>query len=161
MFVCPNTVNVVRNETDLQANAPGGAADSNGGHSYECRNYAYANVTFADGSSWPTVVNRYEDTTNLNDWKFFKNNKRFRNLTRTCLVMDADDFLTQNWPDPGDNHGDKGYNVGFCDGHVEFRQTGRDLLEAYVNGYYFPSLPQQIYDMYGLDYIANRFSWRS
>src|SRR5262249_8163502 len=37
LAICPSTRNVMRNPQDLLGNAPGGAADASGGHSYELR----------------------------------------------------------------------------------------------------------------------------
>jgi type II secretory pathway pseudopilin PulG len=56
--ICPNTDNVVRNDNDLRNNAIGGPRDSSGGHSYELRNYVWANIVFPDGKSFaPTRAN--------------------------------------------------------------------------------------------------------
>ena len=147
---CPSTENRATEIAHLRDNAYFGANDSNGGHSYELRNYVWAGNIFPDGVSF--------------DGYFVKNHKRFKNSSRVCLIMDADDPWEgdeNNWPNKGDNHGDRGVNVSYLDGHVEFAFTGRELLRAFMDGYYNPSQPVQRLNQYGLDHIGNRFSWRN
>jgi prepilin-type processing-associated H-X9-DG protein len=36
-----------------------------------------------------------------------------------------------NWPDKGDNHGAKGINLGYVDGHVAFVDRG-DMVRAFI-----------------------------
>ena len=53
------------------------------------------------------------------------------------LVIDGDkDNNTpghyNNWPEVQNNHGDKGFNAGFADGHAEFLKKGPDLIKAYL-----------------------------
>jgi prepilin-type processing-associated H-X9-DG protein len=155
--VCPNTDNVVRNENDLQDNARGGARDDSGGHSYELRNYMWHDIIFPDGVS-------YNADLMFPDGNPLKSPKRFKDLSRICYIMDADDSSSNtdrnNWPDPMDNHGDKGFNVGYMDAHVEWTPTGKDVLRAFMNGYYNPGLPYDIYQKYGLTVSGNRFSWQ-
>ena len=156
--ICPNTDNVVRNDNDLRNNAIGGPRDSSGGHSYELRNYVWQNIIFPDGRSFAPDP-RHPGGSPL------KAPKMFKDLTHNCYIMDADDSDgsandTNNWPDPGDNHGDKGFNVGFMDCHVEFLPPGKALLEAYMGGYYNPGLPGNIYAKYRLNATGNSFTWQ-
>jgi prepilin-type N-terminal cleavage/methylation domain-containing protein len=58
------------------------------------------------------------------------------------IVVDADDTMAgfpsntrNNRPDPPNNHGDKGWNWGFADGHAEWvsaRQTYQKLVNSYM-----------------------------
>ncbi|PYM16719.1 MAG: hypothetical protein DME18_00790 [Verrucomicrobia bacterium] len=62
--------------------------------------------------------------------------------TRVVIVLDADDNLPapypnnrNNRPDPMNNHGEKGWNWGFADGHAEWvaaRQTYQKLLDSFM-----------------------------
>ena len=50
-------------------------------------------------------------------------NKNVRKPQEVFLLLDRDEGIgvnVNNWPDKGDNHGEKGLNLAFCDGHVEF-----------------------------------------
>lgn len=156
--VCPNTDNVVNRDDHLRNNAIGGPRDSRGGHSYELRNYMWQNIVFPDGVSYPPDP-RMPGSSPL------KAPKRFKDLTRNCYIMDADDSSgaandTNNWPDVGDNHGDKGFNVAYMDAHVEWTQTGKAVLDAYMGGYYNPGLPGNIYSKYRLTASGNQFKWQ-
>ena len=88
---------------------------------------------------------------------------RLRDASRVFLITDEDDAWTanqlNNWPDKGDNHGDKGVNVGYLDGHAEFVLTGRPVLEMYMDGYYVPNIGGNIYQKYGLVQSGNKFTW--
>jgi prepilin-type N-terminal cleavage/methylation domain-containing protein len=60
--------------------------------------------------------------------------------TTTILILDSDqdgNTATEknNWPDPGNNHGAAGLNVGFGDGHVEWIPRGPKVIETYLRGY--------------------------
>jgi prepilin-type N-terminal cleavage/methylation domain-containing protein len=62
--------------------------------------------------------------------------------TRVVIILDADDTSASfpenkrnNRPDPPNNHGEKGWNWGFADGHAEWVknvQTYDKLLEGYM-----------------------------
>lgn len=147
--ICPSTQNVVRTPLDLRDNAVLGASDSRGGHSYEIRGWAWPNLVFPDGVSF--------------DREIVKTYKTMRNASKVLLIMDADDDREgdeNNWPNKQDNHGERGSNIAYLDGHAEFVLTGRALLEAYMNGYYYPSLSQARMNQYGLVQAGNRLSWR-
>jgi prepilin-type N-terminal cleavage/methylation domain-containing protein/prepilin-type processing-associated H-X9-DG protein len=170
VVICPNTQHTVRKvapgaaNPDLQNNAARGPQDSAGGHSYETRQL-WSGWRFPDGTIFPTM----DTYTAANGQKFsvepMKAMKRFKQASKVCLIMDEDDTwgpATQinNWPDKSDNHGDKGVNVGYLDGHAEWVQPGRELLEVFMNGYYQPGLPGNIYSKYGLVPGANSFKWQ-
>jgi prepilin-type processing-associated H-X9-DG protein len=69
--------------------------------------------------------------------KTLNNTKRPQEV---LLILDSDQDnapnqgRTNNWPDPGNNHGSRGVNIGFCDGHVEWVPAGRRLIELYLLG---------------------------
>jgi prepilin-type N-terminal cleavage/methylation domain-containing protein len=59
--------------------------------------------------------------------------------TRVVIVLDADDPFTpgnpvNNCPDPANNHGDKGWNWGFADGHAEW-VTRKRTSHMITNGW--------------------------
>lgn len=69
---------------------------------------------------------------------------RLKHADKTLLVIDSDrdpgtpDPVTgaaNNWPDPGNNHGAAGYNIGFGDGHVVFVKRGPDIIRTWCEGY--------------------------
>ena len=162
--ICPNTENEVRSETHLLNNAPGGPRDSSGGHSYEVRGWMWPDIIFPDGVSWTrdVITDRFGNLTTIEP---IKAPKRFKDLSKVCYLMDADDGIgssaqdPNNWPSVGDNHGDKGFNVAYMDAHVEWTPTGKPVLEAYMTGYYFPGVPAEIMTKYRLNYSGNRFTW--
>lgn len=154
VFTCPSTINSVRTRDDLKNNAVGGR---NGpfGHSFEIRVYAPAGVQFPDGTIFPTADSGKEGIA--------KSFRRFKNSSRGGLIMDGDDATENdlnNWPTVGDNHGSAGFNVAFMDGHVEFLPPGRTLLEAFLEGYYDPGLPADIYARFGVIRNGNAFSYK-
>ena len=156
--ICPNTDNVVRNDNDLRDNARGGPRDDAGGHSYELRNYIWRDIVFPDGVSFQGEPSSF-------DGQPLKAPKRFKDLSRVCYIMDADDPSSDprdqnNWPNPGDNHGEKGFNVAYMDCHVEWTPTGKAVLEAYMGGYYYPGVPSDVMQKHGLNYSGNKFTWR-
>lgn len=62
--------------------------------------------------------------------------------TTTILILDSDQDssaangkVMNNWPDPGNNHGAAGLNMGFGDGHVEWVARGPGIIEAYLKSY--------------------------
>ena len=161
--ICPNTDNVVNSDIHLTNNAPGGPRDMTGGHSYELRGWMWPGIIFPDGKSFTTET--YVDSVgNRITTEPMKAPKRFRQISTVCYIMDADDSTsstrdTNNWPDVGDNHGEKGFNVAYMDAHVEWTPTGKAILEAYMNGYYGPGLTPAIYAKYRLNATGNSFSW--
>jgi prepilin-type N-terminal cleavage/methylation domain-containing protein/prepilin-type processing-associated H-X9-DG protein len=148
IFVCPSTTNIVDGRSDLTNNAVGGANGLHG-HSYEIRNWAEAGVRFPDGMVFAV--------------KTAKNYRQFRHSSTGALIMDADDSTENgdqnNWPNASDNHGAAGFNCGYMDGHVEFVPPGRRLLEAFLEGYYDPGLPDSIYSQYGVSHSGNTFKY--
>ncbi len=44
-----------------------------------------------------------------------------------------------NWPDPHQNHGEKGWHMGFTDGHARWVKTGVDLIDTYMYSHHTAS----------------------
>jgi prepilin-type N-terminal cleavage/methylation domain-containing protein/prepilin-type processing-associated H-X9-DG protein len=145
VYICPSTDNIIRDQPnppgsrfipDLQRHAS--ATGTNYGHSYEGRTRLWPG-TWPDGTVIPNdgtkAVKRY--------------GRKPGDSAEVFLITDGDDTGTNNWPDPGENHGADGINVGFCDGHVQFYPPGKELLKVYVRGYYNPPAPQ-LHAKYGL-----------
>lgn len=72
----------------------------------------------------------------------------------TILILDSDqdgsasnaaDYrinrTMNNFPDPKNNHGAKGLNIGFGDGSVRWIPAGKDVLRTYMQGYQGPAQP--------------------
>jgi prepilin-type N-terminal cleavage/methylation domain-containing protein len=120
IFLCPNTKNVIRdrvdsrgNLLDLANNAPGGAFDDSGGHSYEFFGI-FEKGELANKVKNPNTVRGIE--------------------TRAVLVLDADDSGENNCPDATNNHGPAGWNWGFADMHAEWVSC-RDTASAITNSF--------------------------
>jgi len=73
-----------------------------------------------------------------------KTRKTVRFPSRVLLTIDSDQDHTvwmqrdfpgslNNWPDPHNNHGDDGVNIGYCDGHVKWHEKGPKLIETYLD----------------------------
>ena len=162
--ICPKTENVVRRDIDLTNNARAGARDNTGGHSYELRNYIWPDIVFPDGISYQreTIV---DSSGRQHTVSPIKASRHFRNASRVCYIMDADDTVgdsardPNNWPNVGDNHDEKGFNVGYMDAHVEWTPTGKAILQAYMDGYYHPGINSDIMARNGLVFSGNKFIW--
>jgi prepilin-type processing-associated H-X9-DG protein/prepilin-type N-terminal cleavage/methylation domain-containing protein len=152
--ICPATANRVTRQIQLEENAAnastiGSAKHPGGGHSYEV--FAF----FHKG--------KYPDDTAYTE-HVRKTSRNLRRPSQIFLFIDADEGPSAdnegNWPNPRDNHGDKGGNVAFCDGHVEFAQKGRRYLEVFINSY-FPinGLKPEVYGQYGLTRSGGQWKW--
>lgn len=94
------------------------ARDDTGGHSYEI--FAWAGqAEYPDGVKLlPRTANAHE-----RDKEHLMTTKNVTAPSETFIILDRDESYagsTNNWPERGDNHDEKGLNLGFCDGHVEF-----------------------------------------
>jgi prepilin-type N-terminal cleavage/methylation domain-containing protein len=126
-FLCPSTRNVIRNSPDrtgklldLEQSAHGDRLNDKGGHSYEF--FGFFQRQHLEN------VRKNPSTTTFAP-------------TKIVIVLDADDDLPRisddanNSPDPINNHGAKGWNWGFADGHAEFvtaRRTSDALHESWM-----------------------------
>ena len=152
--VCPSTQNNVNAPQDLRQAAASASATS-GGHSYEMRTWFWSGYTWPDGKQFPQVPN---PVTGVMEDEI-KSESNTRNSVSVLLITDADNNGNNNYPDPGDNHGAEGVNVGYCDGHVEFQRRGRPLLAAFIDGYYWPSWPDTLYGTW-LTNSSNVLKWK-
>jgi prepilin-type processing-associated H-X9-DG protein len=70
---------------------------------------------------------------------------KMRHAQKTLLIVDSDKDPTapspdtgnrvNNWPDPGNNHGAAGQNIGFGDGHVAWVARGSQIIRTWLDGY--------------------------
>jgi len=128
IFVCPNTKNIVRENVtnrlgeiiDLGVTSHGDREYNKGGHSYEF--FGIFEREHLNG------VRKNPTTTAFAP-------------TKIVIVLDADDGLERipddanNSPDPINNHGAKGWNWGFADGHAEWvtaKRTSDALHESWM-----------------------------
>jgi prepilin-type N-terminal cleavage/methylation domain-containing protein/prepilin-type processing-associated H-X9-DG protein len=130
--ICPGTINVIDMNVTHNVTVGGTtllvydhidypadhAQDDTGGHSYEV--FAWAGqAQYPDGKY---IAADYMMTA-----------KNTRKAAEVWLFTDRDNLAgtkppytgtigspTNNFPEKGDNHGEKGVNLAFCDGHVEF-----------------------------------------
>ena len=127
-FLCPSTRNVVRENLrdrngillDLGVTSHGDRNFKGGGHSYEF--FGIFQRGERDG------VRKNPETCLFAP-------------TQVVIVLDADDDLPQipndanNSPDPINNHGEKGWNWGFSDGHAEWvtaQRTSSALNDSWM-----------------------------
>jgi prepilin-type N-terminal cleavage/methylation domain-containing protein/prepilin-type processing-associated H-X9-DG protein len=178
--VCPSTENIVRagemwqagrvipvSKTydrdvpiDLLDNGRDGAADNDGGHSYEVIAWMTGIAIYPDGRRVNGMlvgsINEQRGGTPLNNNRYnvpykyeLKTANNITSLSTVLLVIDGDDKLNDtaginNYPDEGDNHGDAGSNMNFLDGHAAWVPAGEELLKTYLNGY-IKGVPNNIY----------------
>jgi prepilin-type N-terminal cleavage/methylation domain-containing protein/prepilin-type processing-associated H-X9-DG protein len=132
------------------------------GTSYEIFAWYGGNTIFPDGTVMSTTEDYKNNLLGLKpgDWGYAPANdtvltydvpKRlghFKGMSTTLLFLDSDQdpagsSLTapqNNWPDPGNNHGKAGLNIGFCDGHVEWVPRGKNLIQTYLRSYDGPGI---------------------
>ncbi|MBM3878414.1 MAG: type II secretion system protein [Verrucomicrobia bacterium] len=127
-FLCPSTRNVIRPDVkdrtgkllDLEVTSHGDRLNDRGGHSYEF--FGIFEREHLNG------VRKNPATTAFAS-------------TKVVIVLDADDNLphipddANNSPDPINNHGAKGWNWGFADGHAEWvtaQRTSDALHESWM-----------------------------
>jgi prepilin-type N-terminal cleavage/methylation domain-containing protein len=132
-FVCPSTRNVVRDikdrtgrVLDLANTSRGDRLYDKGGHSYET--FGIFERNDPESGRMLNGVRKNPQTTSFAP-------------TKIVLFLDADDDLPQipndanNSPDPINNHGAKGWNWGFADGHAEWvtaQRTSDALFESWM-----------------------------
>jgi prepilin-type processing-associated H-X9-DG protein len=90
--------------------------DESGGHSYEV-------FCWAGAAEYPDGLKLYPKTSTQTPREYLMTNTNVRKPSETFLILDRDEGFggtTNNWPERGDNHGEKGINLAFADAHVEF-----------------------------------------
>jgi prepilin-type N-terminal cleavage/methylation domain-containing protein len=131
-FTCPSTKNVIRTDNpDMQGTLPDLRVTCHGdresityknGTSYEF--FGWFELDPATGLQIGSSVIRKSPKTVL------------KNPTAIVIVLDADDDSHNNCPDPENNHGAKGWNWGFADGHAEW-VTGKKTAYMITNGWMY------------------------
>jgi prepilin-type N-terminal cleavage/methylation domain-containing protein len=126
-FICPSTRNQIRTDfvnklgqlpdLDVQCHGDRESKHFQYGHSYEFFGFFQLNPDTGAGlPDYPTpgYIRKSPKTV-------------VKGPTRVVIILDADDNETtfpenpvNNCPDPPNNHGDKGWNWGFADGHGEW-----------------------------------------
>ena len=132
------------------------------GHSYEVFGWYSGPAIFPDGT---TIDGSYLGNSNQQRGVKFgepgymstgattdeeiKRLGKLRSPTTTILILDSDQDAASgtslphnNWPDPKNNHGAAGTNMGFGDGHVEFVPRGPGLIETYMRAYQGPAMSE-------------------
>jgi prepilin-type N-terminal cleavage/methylation domain-containing protein/prepilin-type processing-associated H-X9-DG protein len=162
LFVCASTSNRVLDANDLQNNAD--SANGTRGHSYEVRTRISAGITWPGGRTWTGADGNVLDPggNRTTDKMIIKSTRNIHRPAEVMMLTDGDDAPPgiNNWPDKFNNHGDAGWNIAYCDGHVEFIPTGKAILMAFMNGFYEPSTDGAILTKYGLQRNGNVYSWR-
>jgi len=163
-FICPSTSNQVDDPSDLRHFAIG-PSDGSGAYSYEPRLTMESGFVFPDGFKVPAANPGFGT-------KCLKSQKNCPRATENLCLTDADNdqpaYTTDinNWPDPSNNHGAQGWNMGYLDGHVSFTLTGKAILEGFMGGHYVTSIggggvsEDQIINRYGLYRSGNVYQWR-
>ena len=128
------------------------------GVSYEIFGWYSGNALFPAG-----VINPADEVRTVNewlglqpgDWGYNKANdtattdsvpKRWGHLkggSTTILALDSDQdpgngtpgVNLNNWPDPHNNHGNVGGNIGFADAHVAFVPRGKQYIRTFLDSY--------------------------
>lgn len=144
-FICPST----RNEIDITQRT----VDKNGVESYrdlqqQCHGDRLSTV-YKNGHSYeffgyfqrdPTTGANLPDFPNLGYIRKSPKTVGRYGASRIVIVLDADDpgsipgNAVNNCPDPPNNHGEKGWNWGFADGHAEW-VTRRNTSHMITNGW--------------------------
>jgi prepilin-type N-terminal cleavage/methylation domain-containing protein/prepilin-type processing-associated H-X9-DG protein len=158
-YLNPSTARFLYGRDEVLGDLRHGAADKNdssGGHSYEC--WAWADPgKWADGTAmvgpdwgdanvqrgWREGAPGFIPQAQAFRWEVLKTAKTVDKPAKVCLLLDSDQDnggppnpgSINNWPEPWNNHGKEGQNVGFCDGHASWIHANADLIDAYVAGY--------------------------
>lgn len=129
-FICPGTLNNIRTNgildpysqqyvlRDLLDNCPQGAKGTNG-HSYE---------VLGEVRTVNKVTQMFCDTYVLQ----YHPSHMKPGPSRFWLLHDSDDAGTNNEWDKSDNHGEKGGNVTYCDGHANWVPNKRHDAEWHI-----------------------------
>ena len=157
--ICPSTDNIITPDDALppleQLPGPGwkdlekfadSARDDDGGHSYEIFGYEQS---FANGAIYPDGVTVLPDLSGPVKRPPYKTLDNPILLQNSYLVTDADnpddgstpfgvDNPRNNYPDPGDNHGEEGANFAYLDGHASWVTAGSDWVDNNVAGHQQP-----------------------
>jgi len=140
--ICPSTENVIRTSESGGPRAPDlvsdgwlrdlgvmadNASDTTGGHSYEIFGFQRAGI-------YPSGV-RVDPPDGQSHQ--LKNANYIEHPSSVYLLTDGDKGgpnrgMRNNYPDPVNNHGSRGANFGFLDGHTEWAAQGPDYIETQI-----------------------------
>lgn len=132
-FRCPSTRNVINNKPDRTGRISDLARTSRGDRLYDQGGHSYEFFGFFERND--PVQGRFLHNVRKNPATCAFD------PTKIVIVLDADDDLSHipddanNSPDPINNHGYKGWNWGFADGHAEFvsgARTSDALFESWM-----------------------------
>jgi prepilin-type N-terminal cleavage/methylation domain-containing protein/prepilin-type processing-associated H-X9-DG protein len=133
--------------------------DDTGGHSYEIRAWFFA-AKYPDGTvmmtpqgtrvgdqlGWRQTDVPWLFTPEMNSRNVLKTQAKVVFPDRCYLALDNDNDESQfpgigrpdginNWPDPWNNHGLKGYNFTYADGHSAFRKADEGMIRMYMESW--------------------------
>jgi prepilin-type N-terminal cleavage/methylation domain-containing protein/prepilin-type processing-associated H-X9-DG protein len=166
--VCPGTSNVVDlsktvsqfvpgvgivqapDTSDLRNNAPY-AQDDRGGHSYEIFNW-FGPATYPDGTVIPGTLADLRQS-NPGFRRYLMTTKNVRKASEIFLILDGDEGYAgtrNNWPDPIDNHGADGLNLGFADGHAQWVTPAQMVHAMMLSRHPWPHVASAIAAVPGL-----------
>ncbi len=138
LFVCPSTKNIVSEKKDLHPlsgevgfqdlRVLSGSRQKANGSSYQGFGF-----TGEDVDTWETIpffgklkrINGIrKNLSNIQTYQHYHNSFNLRGTrpgpSRLWILTDQGLSGTLYYPDRADNHGERGVNVGHCDGHVEW-----------------------------------------
>jgi prepilin-type N-terminal cleavage/methylation domain-containing protein/prepilin-type processing-associated H-X9-DG protein len=126
--------------SDLQQVAPGGREGTSGGHSYEVAgwfNGAWQHGPENIRKTQQTVLTYVYQLGSAPPEYTFKGQKASVSDVWTFYDADEPGFFdstrpNNDYPDPGDNHGEDGSNVTFADNHVSFVPQKKFLRSWYL-----------------------------
>jgi prepilin-type N-terminal cleavage/methylation domain-containing protein/prepilin-type processing-associated H-X9-DG protein len=166
--VCPGTINVVDISRRIPQFVPGvglvmvqdlshlrnnaaHAQDASGGHSYEIFNW-FGPATYPDGTVIPGTLGSLNKS-NPNYKNYLMTQKNVKKPAETFLILDGDEGVggsRNNWPDPADNHGADGLNLGFADGHAQWVTPGEMVKAMMASRHPWPDVPAALAAVPGL-----------
>lgn len=154
------------------------ASVSTGGHSYEIFAY-YGSGIWPDGRrldgrdvgnfneqlGFSPSDPSYDPSADTYDIGIAKRYGKLLKPSSTILVLDSDQDSSDataprvgqrwksmnNWPDPHNNHKDKGLNIGFGDGSVRWISP-KELPKVYMDGYQGPAWAGWFYPTRGITF---------
>lgn len=137
-YICPNTKNHIRKDqstntftgekglTDIMYLS--GSRNKTPGMSYQGFGFTGygvdANQKIRVNGKWKTLNGIRKNLSNIQTYRHYHNSFGLRGVIPgpSQIWILTDQTLPGIWyyPDPEDNHGSKGANIAFCDGHIEW-----------------------------------------